>query len=90
MVKYAWIVGVIAVSGLVMGTAAAGAFPGSVLRPFAGADVTGHPSNETNGVPPGPPVWLGDEAPYGTPSWLNESAPYGTPTWVVPPETGSP
>jgi hypothetical protein len=90
VVKYAWLVGVFAISGLVIGTAAAGTLPGSLVLPFAGADVTGHPSNETNGVPPGPPIWLGDEAPYGTPTWLNETEPYGPPTWVVPPEPEAP
>lgn len=46
-----------------------------------GADVTGHPSNETNGVPPGPTVWLNESAPYGPPEWYNTSG--GTPTWLT-------
>lgn len=90
MAKFAWIVGLIAASGLVLGTAAAGALPGSLVFPFAGADATGHPSHETNGVPPGPPGWLGDESPYGPPTWLNDTEPYGPPTWLIPPETESP
>jgi len=49
----------------------------------SGADVTGHPSNETNGVPPGPPTWLNDTAPYGPPEWTNTSG--GPPTWVTTP-----
>lgn len=86
MVKRAWIVGVIAASGLLLGTAAAGTVPGSLVFPFAGADATGHPSNETNGVPPGPPVWLGDESPSGPPTWLNDAAPYGPPKWLELPD----
>lgn len=85
MTKQAWVVGMIAVSGLLLGTAAAGTLPGSIVFPFGGADAGGHPSNETNGVPPGPPSWLADEAPYGPPTWLNESAPYGPPGWLVLP-----
>jgi len=86
MAKATWIVGVLAASAFVLGTAAGVGVPASLVFLFGGADVGGHPSNETNGVPPGPPVWLGDEAPYGTPEWLNESAPYGPPTWVELPE----
>jgi len=75
MEKTAWM-GVIA-SVLVLGTAAGAGMPA-----LLGADASGHPSHEMNGVPPGPPAWLGDEAPYGPAEWLNESAPYGPPTWL--------
>lgn len=47
-----------------------------------GADVTGHPSAEVNGVPPGPPTWLNESAPYGPPEWSDTSG--GTPTWLTP------
>jgi len=47
-----------------------------------GADVTGHPTAEVNGVPPGPPTWLNESAPYGPPEWTNTSG--GTPTWLTP------
>lgn len=64
---------------------------GAVNLPFqatpqatSGADVTGHPNNETNGVPPGPPVWLNESAPYGPPEWYNTSG--GAPTWLTLPE----
>lgn len=80
MAKTAMWVGVLAASALVIGTAA-GIGP-STLASLLGADASGHPSHETNGVPPGPPVWLGDESPYGTPEWLNETSPYGPPTWL--------
>lgn len=49
----------------------------------SGADVTGHPNAEENGVPPGPATWLNDSAPYGPPEWLDESG--GPPTWLTPP-----
>lgn len=49
----------------------------------SGADVTGHPGAEENGVPPGPTTWLGDSAPYGPPEWFDESG--GPPTWLTPP-----
>lgn len=80
-----WIVAVLAASGLALGGAAAAGVPVASLLAGQGADSSGHPSNETNGVPPGPPVWLGDSAPYGTPTWLNDSAPYGPPEWLVLP-----
>jgi len=57
------------------------AAPGAAAT--SGADVTGHPSNETNGVPPGPPLWLNESAPYGPPEWSNTSG--GTPTWLTLP-----
>lgn len=76
----------IGASVFLVGTAMAGTVPGSLVFPAGGADVTGHPSNETNGVPPGPTEWLGDEAPYGPPTWLNETAPHGPPTWLQLPE----
>ena len=65
-----WIVAVLAASGLALGGAAAAGVPVASLLLGQGADASGHPSNETNGVPPGPPVWLGDSAPYGPPGWL--------------------
>lgn len=80
-----WIVAVLAASGLMLGGAAAAGVPVASLLAGQPADASGHPSNETNGVPPGPPVWLGDSAPYGTPTWLNESAPCGPPEWLVLP-----
>ena len=49
----------------------------------SGADVTGHPSAETNGVPPGPVSWLNESAPYGPPEWANTSG--GPPTWLTTP-----
>ena len=49
----------------------------------SGADVTGHPSAETNGVPPGPVSWLNEGAPYGPPEWANTSG--GPPTWLTTP-----
>ena len=49
----------------------------------SGADVTGHPSAEVNGVPPGPPTWLNDAAPFGPPEWADTSG--GTPTWLTTP-----
>ncbi|HYS72855.1 MAG TPA: hypothetical protein VEO96_02595 [Thermoplasmata archaeon] len=49
----------------------------------SGAGVSGHPSAEVNGVPPGPPTWLNDTAPYGPPEWVNTSG--GPPTWVTTP-----
>jgi len=49
----------------------------------SGADISGHPSAEVNGVPPGPPTWLNDTAPYGPPEWVNTSG--GPPTWVTTP-----
>ena len=45
-----------------------------------GKDVTGHPSADANGVPPGPTSWLNDSAPYGPPSWLRADG--GPPDWV--------
>ncbi len=48
-----------------------------------GADVTGHPNNETNGVPPGPTAWLNESAPYGPPEWYNTSG--GPPLWLTLP-----
>lgn len=50
-----------------------------------GADVTGHPDAEVNGVPLGPPVWLNDSAPYGPPEWTNTSG--GPPSWLTLPES---
>jgi len=49
----------------------------------SGADVTGHPSADVNGVPPGPPTWLNDSAPFGPPEWANTSG--GPPTWLTTP-----
>lgn len=49
----------------------------------SGADVTDHPNNETNGVPPGPVVWLNESEPYGPPEWYNESG--GPPLWLTLP-----
>lgn len=49
----------------------------------SGADATGHPDNEVNGVPPGPPTWLGESSPYGPPEWIDESG--GPPTWLTTP-----
>lgn len=48
-----------------------------------GADASGHPTNETSGVPPGPTSWLNDTAPYGPPVWYNTTN--GTPTWLTLP-----
>ncbi len=48
-----------------------------------GKDVTGHPSADTNGVPPGPPTWLNESAPYGPPEWLGGDG--GPPDWVQSP-----
>ncbi len=86
MTIQAWMIGAILASALVLGSAAAGV-PGEIAAPFAGADAGGHPSNETNGVPPGPVDWLGEEAPYGPPTWLNESAPRGPPSWLELPKS---
>jgi len=49
----------------------------------SGADVTGHPSKETNGVPPGPVAWLNESEPYGPPEWYNASG--GPPLWLTLP-----
>ena len=49
----------------------------------AGADVSGHPDAELNGVPPGPVSWLNESAPYGPPEWANTSG--GTPSWLTTP-----
>ncbi len=49
----------------------------------SGADVTGHPDAEVNGVPPGPVSWLNESAPYGPAEWANTSG--GTPTWLTTP-----
>ena len=49
----------------------------------SGADVTGHPSADVNGVPPGPSTWLNDTAPFGPPEWANTSG--GPPTWLTTP-----
>jgi hypothetical protein len=76
----AWL-GALATSALVVGTAA-GVGPMALAALLGGADASGHPSHELNGVPPGPPGWLGDEAPYGPPEWLNETSPYGPPQWL--------
>jgi len=84
----AW-VGVLVASALVLGTAA-GVGPTTLVALLGGADASGHPSNETNGVPPGPPLWLGDESPYGTPEWLNETPPYGPPLWLELPNATEP
>ncbi|OGS46484.1 MAG: hypothetical protein A3K66_05420 [Euryarchaeota archaeon RBG_16_67_27] len=83
-----WIVAVLAASSLAVGGAAAAGFPVADL--LGGADASDHPSHETNGVPPGPPIWLGDAAPYGPPSWLNETEPLGPPSWLVPPNATAP
>ncbi|OGS49316.1 MAG: hypothetical protein A3K68_02140 [Euryarchaeota archaeon RBG_16_68_13] len=74
----------VAASGLVVGGAAAAGVP--VVGLLGGADASDHPSAETNGVPPGPPTWLGEEDPYGPPSWLNETEPIGPPTWLGLPD----
>lgn len=79
-----WIVAVVAISGLALGGAAAAGVP--VVSLLGGADVSGHPSAEVNGVPPGPPAWLGEEAPYGPPTWLGDEAPLGPPEWAELPE----
>ena len=49
----------------------------------SGADVSGHPSADVNGVPPGPATWLNDSAPFGPPEWANTSG--GPPTWLTTP-----
>jgi len=80
----------VAVLGLVATFAAAVTLPSQAnshatdaTTGSSGADVTGHPDAETNGVPPGPTSWLNDSAPYGPPTWTNTSG--GPPTWITLP-----
>jgi len=76
-----WMIGVLAATALAVGGVAVGAMPSDPAA--GGADASGHPSADTNGVPPGPPTWLNDSAPYGPPTWLGDGGP---PDWLVLPE----
>ena len=74
----AWVIGVFAVTALAVGGVALGAMPSATP---AGADASGHPSADANGVPPGPTSWLSDSAPYGPPTGIGDDG--GPPDWLV-------
>jgi hypothetical protein len=75
-----WI-GVIALSLIAVGgLAATGPRIGET-----GGTMCDQPGHETNGVPPGPPLWLNGTAPHGPPAWLNGTAPQGPPCWLEHP-----
>ncbi len=82
---------------LAVGTAAAVTLPSAATDHWAdqaathfpdpdtgsqGRNVTGHPSADMNGVPPGPTSWLNESAPYGPSTWLGDETPRGPPNWV--------
>ncbi len=69
-------VGLVALSVLGLGALAVSSAPATPM----GADASGHPTADTNGVPPGPPSWLNDSAPYGPPSWIGSDG--GPPDWL--------
>src|SRR3990170_6530094 len=72
-----WMIGVLAATALTVGGVAVGVAPSDAAA--GGADASGHPSADTNGVPPGPPTWLNDSAPQGPPTWLGDGGP---PDWL--------
>lgn len=84
-----WLVGAMAVAVLGLSVVAV-ALARMVSADFGihGADASGHPSRETNGVPPGPPSWLAGEPPRGPPTWLGGETPRGPPSWLVLPDKG--